>query len=83
MSNYAQSNYKSKNNSNKYLRYKNLEDVNSLEIKPSNNPGIPENHSSYNSDFLEIKPSHNSGIPEDHMAYNSDFLEIKPTKNKY
>ena len=53
------SNYKSKNNNNKYLQYKNLEDTNSLEIKPSNHPGIPENHIAYNSNFLEIKPSNN------------------------
>ena len=32
---------------------------NFLEIKPSNNSGIPEDHMAYNSDFLEIKPTKN------------------------
>lgn len=69
---------KSKKN---YIQYKNLENINSLEIKPSNYSGIPENHMAYDPDFLEIKPSINPGIPENHMAYTSDFLEIKPTNS--
>ena len=42
------SNYNSKNSKNNYVRYKNIDDIKSIQINPSINAGIPENHIAYN-----------------------------------
>lgn len=41
--------YQSKNKKNNYLQYKNLEDEKALQIRQSNNAGIPIDHGAYNS----------------------------------